>query len=751
MLLLFVVCSLLSVSPVIADEATGLSESVTFLLKEVSQDMAVALSSSEKALAGFSLASSDIKNRVVQIGDISKTAVEDAARFGYSEQEGEAYLQLLTDINTAYSSYEALLQSYTVRREQVSGLVSSGDLEATLVSSIVSTDINAHDEARKTLEKYKQGIEMQIFFLKSSINKIDLYLSDVAQGEEAIQTMAELPESEAAKKRFQELKLELAKVKLASTIQGLLDGQLRNEELIYKVKESEKILSYIRGKLSFDESALKENIANIQKQIDEEKVKLSDAREKLSSAAASLEKARQLVSGDVSASSPMTRENSLYLERRANLNHWEYFISLTQDNLGYLTESQEIWKARYDMFNDNTKGDDLWKYRNESKAKIAELKARLESVQALQNDYYNRLSTVQAQIEEAEGKTKQNLNQMAKTLQNTVTNVLNRYAYILPRQSLLQQMLYEEAGARMGTVRIAEQVGSFSKKTFLSFLNTELWRGEGYSVTVGKLITAVLILFSSFFLSSMGSKLIQRTLLRRFSSDVTAANATQRVIFYILWFSFFLIALQTVRIPLTAFAFMGGAVALAIGFGAQNLFNNLISGFIIMFSRPFRVNDVVEVDGVSGSVEEIGSRSTRIRTWDNMEVIMPNRYLLENRVTNWMGSDTKIRSSIRVGVGYDADTRVVEELLLKMAKTHSRVLKEPQPFVLFDNFGDSALQFTLYFWVDIVNASAVKVSSDIRHHLVSTFRNEGITIPYPRMDIQIPAPGFAAQPDSRNV
>ena len=258
-------------------------------------------------------------------------------------------------------------------------------------------------------------------------------------------------------------------------------------------------------------------------------------------------------------------------------------------------------------------------------------------------------------------------------------------------------------------------------------------------MTISKLLTALMVFISSFFLSAWGSRWIQRRMIRRFSASITAANATQRIVFYVLWFSFVLIALQIVNIPLTAFAFLGGALVLAIGFGAQTLFNNLISGFIIMFSRPFKIADIIEVDGISGTVEEIGSRSTRIKTWENIDVVMPNRYLLENRVTNWTGSDAKKRDTLKVGVSYDSDSRHVEELLLKVLKDHSKILKDPAPFVLFQGFGDSSLDFMLYFWVDLSTTSSIKVASDMRHHILSLFRQEGVDIPYPQMDVRFPA------------
>ena len=163
----------------------------------------------------------------------------------------------------------------------------------------------------------------------------------------------------------------------------------------------------------------------------------------------------------------------------------------------------------------------------------------------------------------------------------------------------------------------------------------------------------------------------------------------------------------------------------------QNIFNNLISGFIVIFSRPFKVNDIVEVAGTAGVVEDIGSRSTTIKTWDGLDVVLPNRYFLENSVTNWTGSDLKKREILKVGVSYDVDSREVEKIL------HSSVLKNPAPFVIFKNFGDDALEFEVYFWIELRKSSGAKVSSDLRHHISAVFRREGIGIPYPQRDIHI--------------
>jgi len=203
--------------------------------------------------------------------------------------------------------------------------------------------------------------------------------------------------------------------------------------------------------------------------------------------------------------------------------------------------------------------------------------------------------------------------------------------------------------------------------------------------------------------------------------------------------SFILSALDLVGIPLTAFAFLGGALAIGIGFGAQNFFNNLISGFILMLSKPIRPDDTIEIDGLFATVEEIGSRSTRVKTFDNIDVLMPNSYFLNNKIINWNLTDQKIRLRINVGVAYGSDVREVERLLLKAADDHSRVLGKPEPYVVFREFGASALEFTLFFWVDMTNASTVKVASDLRFRLVSLFEDKNITIAFPQMDVHLNA------------
>ncbi|MBQ9419118.1 MAG: mechanosensitive ion channel, partial [Synergistaceae bacterium] len=134
---------------------------------------------------------------------------------------------------------------------------------------------------------------------------------------------------------------------------------------------------------------------------------------------------------------------------------------------------------------------------------------------------------------------------------------------------------------------------------------------------------------------------------------------------------------------------------------------------------------------------DIGSRSTTIKTFDGVDVILPNRYFLENNVTNWTKSDPRKREVLKVGVSYDCNSREIEKILLEVVKDHSQVLKNPAPFVIFRNFGDNSLDFEVYYWFDVNASSALKISSDMRHHIMAVFAREGISIPYPQRDIHI--------------
>ena len=199
-----------------------------------------------------------------------------------------------------------------------------------------------------------------------------------------------------------------------------------------------------------------------------------------------------------------------------------------------------------------------------------------------------------------------------------------------------------------------------------------------------------------------------------------------------------LVTLDLLRIPLTAFAFISGAIAIGVGFGAQNIINNFISGWILMWERPIKIGDFLEMGELRGKVESINTRSTRIRRLDGVDVLIPNSFLLENSVINWTHKSHVVRTSVVVGVAYGSDVQQVTTLLEKAADEYEGVLKEPERAVVFDAFGDSALIFELLFWANLSGERGLRtMRSDLRYRIDALFRENGITISFPQRDLHV--------------
>jgi small-conductance mechanosensitive channel len=190
------------------------------------------------------------------------------------------------------------------------------------------------------------------------------------------------------------------------------------------------------------------------------------------------------------------------------------------------------------------------------------------------------------------------------------------------------------------------------------------------------------------------------------------------------------------QIPLSTFAVLGGALAIGFGFGSQNIIKNFISGLILMIEQPIRVGDIITAEGGEGKIIRIGARSTHIRTFDSVDILVPNSTLLENNVVNWTLSDTDIRTKVRVGVAYGSSTRKVEQLLVKATEESPEVLRQRPIMVFFRDFGDNSLVFDVQFWCRMSRPSdRWRVESCVRHHITEIFEKEGVVIAFPQRDI----------------
>ncbi len=261
---------------------------------------------------------------------------------------------------------------------------------------------------------------------------------------------------------------------------------------------------------------------------------------------------------------------------------------------------------------------------------------------------------------------------------------------------------------------------------------------DGRSLTVGKVATAILILVIGALVAKFAMRRIARRVLARVGIAPGAAAAFETLGFYAVMACLVVFALWVSEIPLTVFTLAGGALAIGVGFGSQKIINNFISGLIILAERPIKIGDLIEVDDTFGAVENIGARSTLIRSFDNIHVVVPNSTFLESNVINWTHSDNMVRIRLAVGVAYGSPTRRVEELILQAIGEHDKVIVPPEPQVLFDDFGDSALVFEAMFWIKMFRPmDRRRVLSDLRFRVDDLFRENGIVIAFPQRDVHI--------------
>lgn len=259
----------------------------------------------------------------------------------------------------------------------------------------------------------------------------------------------------------------------------------------------------------------------------------------------------------------------------------------------------------------------------------------------------------------------------------------------------------------------------------------------GHQYTIGQFIQLGLLLVVGY----VTSKLLERLFSRRLHKTTLSPNAVQtlqRVLFYTLIIGVILAALSLLNIPIASFAFLTGAVAIGIGFGAQNIINNFISGWILMSEQPVRVGDFIEVDQHTGVVERIGNRSTRIRRVDGVHILVPNSQMLERVVVNWTLMDKQIRTTIRIGVAYGSQPQLVAKTIEQAVRSQADVLDDPAPRVIFEDFGDNALIFDAIFWCNVGGERELRqVRSNIRFTVSELFGEHNITIAFPQRDVHI--------------
>jgi len=559
---------------------------------------------------------------------------------------------------------------------------------------------------------------------------------------------------DAAKWRLATARLE---VRLLATRIGMLEGaisayQLRLDALDKEVEVMNRKVDTVRSNVKLDD----DDIAAVRKASDERKAKLIRERDglkkRLGAAMVAQNKTEAALQAEPDA--PDERKELLTLGNQLASRRAE----LTQDNINSLNalidfedgmvsayESRRIIRETGDpearekelqnlqYYSDRLKA---WEsvLKNEVNATMAELSRTDSKVATMSSDnpMFSKLVELRAVSSEKLA--------LAERMMNAISGPRRTLRHWLSDFNPEQEDTKFEFGLFFH--KLKEIVQSVWALELTSFENKVEVDGKTIvgriPLTVGTVLRALLFFALGYWLLGLIANRIMRSAVRRTHIAEAQARTIRNWAMIAVSVLLALATLSFLKIPLAVFALFGGALAIGLGFGTQTLIKNFISGIILLVERKVRVGDIVEVDGVAGRVMEVNARSSIIRGWDDIETLVPNSVFLENKFTNWTLDDSRMRRTLKVGVAYGSDSQKVIEVLNECADRHGLVLKTPAPFTILEDFADSAVIFSLYFWVNLRgDGAAMVIASDLRLMIEKRFRELGISIPFPQRDVHL--------------
>jgi small-conductance mechanosensitive channel len=469
----------------------------------------------------------------------------------------------------------------------------------------------------------------------------------------------------------------------------------------------------------------------------------NDLRRAMTTAAASRERARMQLQ-DLGPDAPPLRVETMK-ERLANA---DIALELAREALGNLATEQAVWQVALRFYRDHD-GTAIVDARNNGPMLLARLERRREFLQAMGDQVLARTGTLSTELSQAPNAPDAADRKDLRDVFEERLRMIERARYDEQRLSALIERIRTDLDARVGLATWPERLRlgwAVVRDALSRAWNFELFTVQQTievdgrktqaprGVTVGKLVKAPLLLIVGLFLVFKLTGWWERWLQRRRGMDEGRARLMRRWALAILGAACVLGSLAIAGIPLAAFAFIGGAVAIGIGFGMQSLFKNLISGVMVLVERPFRLGDVIEVGALRGTVVDIDLRTSVIRDNDGADTLIPNSTLMEENVKNVTHRTRVVPQSIEVVVEGVSDPREVGDAMRAAAERHGQVMDAPEPTVLLEAFAENGLRFALHYWIELVpGTDRRRIASDLRLMVLRAFDEVGIRLaPPPR-------------------
>lgn len=258
-----------------------------------------------------------------------------------------------------------------------------------------------------------------------------------------------------------------------------------------------------------------------------------------------------------------------------------------------------------------------------------------------------------------------------------------------------------------------------------------------FQISLMMIIRGLVILGIFFWIASWSEKYFRRRLQRSNSLTPSVRVLVQKTIRVVLYAAALVFALSSIGIDLSAFAFLGGAIGVGLGFGLQKIVSNFISGIIIVLDKSIKPGDVIEIEDVFGTVKTLNTRFVSVVTLAGKEYLIPNESFITNDVINWSYSDDLVRLDTIVGVGYDSDLKEVQELILQAMNDHERIIRDPKPVCLLKEFNDNTVDFELRFWIKDPAKGVANIKSEVLMEVWDLLAENNVNIAFPQRDLHV--------------
>lgn len=589
----------------------------------------------------------------------------------------------------------------------------------------------AIQQSAEQLENVKSGEDVARPRWLLELNRLRAHVAEVevARREADRRTISLRIGAKEAERVFLAKKLDTADANIHFTKQDL-ESQIERLN-----QERTELLALIKQAENDDQSVYKEH-SLAQEQLDRLRQQAMLSPDKASGLAEEIKHLEQ--AGNLLAA----RTETTTMRRRA-----------LQEIREIIDRAQRVWNERFALFQSpgakalNTTLDQLLAYRERSEAVrnvIFSLQAAIvqkltgeqsrqkdPTLDAAEREQSRKLAEVYRQQEEMWIPLQARLSQFGDLLDRTQEEAERGRR----RLSLIERL--RNFAVRVGAA--SEQLADFEIYSVTDTITVEGEKITGTRrVTLGEMLLFLAIITVGFWLAAHVAQFSRRMVRGLFRLNEDSAALFARLAHILLILAVVVAAITKMKIPVSVFAFLGGAMALAIGFGAQNLLNNFVSGLILLIERPVKTGDIVDVEGVTGRITQIGARCCQIRRMDGIEMLVPNSAMIEKTVTNWTLSDKKRRASVTIGIAYGSPVEQAQALIEAVVRTHPDVMIFPAPLVLLEDFGESALMFTVYYWLDLAHVvDRLVVASEIRLSLNRRLNEAGIILAYPQRDVHL--------------